>query len=74
MTAQNSAAKSSAFYKFLPYFRYKMRYLRPQFIMSCIFALLTYPVVGATLYPMCSLPDVFHECADRTAPRAGNDD
>lgn len=54
MTAQNSAAKSSAFYKFLPYFRYKMRYLRPQFIMSCIFALLTYPVVGATLYPMCS--------------------
>lgn len=54
MTAQNSAAKSSAFYKFLPYFRYKMRYLRPQFIMSCILALLTYPVVGATLYPMCS--------------------
>lgn len=54
MTAQNSVAKSSAFYKFLPYFRYKMRYLRPQFIMSCILALLTYPVVGATLYPMCS--------------------
>ena len=54
MTAQNSAAKNGSFYKFLPYFRYKLRYLRPQFIMSCILALLTYPTVGALLYPMCS--------------------
>lgn len=55
MTAQNSAAKNGAFYKFLPYYLNKLRYLRPQFIMSCILSLLTYPVVGALLYPMCSL-------------------
>ena len=44
MTAQNSASK--AFYNFKPYFLYKLRYLRPLFIMNCIFALLSYPYVG----------------------------
>lgn len=44
MTAQNSASK--AFYNFKPYFLYKLRYLRPLFIMNCIFALLSYPTVG----------------------------
>lgn len=47
MTAQNSASnvnKSGAFYKFLPYYLNKVKYLRPQLIMSIIFSVLTYPV------------------------------
>lgn len=43
MTAQNSANKS-VFYKFLPYYLNKVKYLRPQLIMSIIFSVLSYPV------------------------------
>ena len=42
MTAQNSANKS-VFYKFLPYYLNKVKYLRPQLIMSIIFSVLSYP-------------------------------
>ncbi len=52
MTAQSLAER--AFYNFRPYFSYKLRLLRPQFIMSCILALLSYPLVGVLLYPLCS--------------------
>lgn len=50
MTAQSSAktafpAKAGgAFYKFLPYYLNKLRFLRPQLIMNGIFALLSYPL------------------------------
>lgn len=67
MTVQNSAAKNGAFYKFLPYFRNKLRYLRPQFIMSCILALLSYPAVGAVLYPMCSIAREHNELVQSNA-------
>lgn len=43
MTAQGSA-KSGLFYKFLPYYLTKLRFLKPQIIMNCIFALLSYPL------------------------------
>lgn len=48
MTAA-SLAKAKAdgvFYKFSPYYRNKMRVLKPQLIMMGIFALLSYPFVG----------------------------
>ncbi len=44
MTAQNSANKS-VFYKFLPYYLNKVKYLRPQLIMSIIFSVLSYPAL-----------------------------
>lgn len=44
MTAQNSANKS-VFYKFLPYYLNKVKYLRPQLIMSVIFSVLSYPAL-----------------------------
>ncbi len=53
MTAQSSANKA-VFHNFRPYYLNKLRMLRPQFIMSCILALLSYPAVGAVLYPLCS--------------------
>lgn len=53
MTAQSSA--NSLFYKFLPYYRNKVRYLRPQFVMSIIFGVLSYPMVAALTIPLCSL-------------------
>lgn len=53
MTAQSSANKA-VFHNFRPYYLNKLRMLRPQFIMSCILALLSYPAVGAALYPLCS--------------------
>lgn len=49
MTAQNSAKsaeKGGVFYKFLPYYLNKLRFLRPQMIMTGIFALLSYPISG----------------------------
>ena len=47
MTAQNSVKlQNKPFYKFLPYFLTKLRFLRPQMIMTGIFALLSYPLVG----------------------------
>lgn len=55
MTALNSvnsakpAEKGGAFYKFLPYYLNKLRFLRPQLIMTSIFALLSYPLVGVFL-------------------------
>lgn len=47
MTAQSSVnLQNKPFYKFLPYFLNKLRFLRPQMIMTGIFALLSYPLVG----------------------------
>ena len=47
MTAQSSVnLQNKPFYKFLPYFLTKLRFLRPQMIMTGIFALLSYPLVG----------------------------
>lgn len=47
MTAQSSVnLQNKPFYKFLPYFLTKLRFLRPQMIMTGIFALLSYPMVG----------------------------
>ena len=51
MTAQSSA--NGVFYKFLPYYRNKLRNLRPQFIMSVIFGVLSYPLVAGIFIPMC---------------------
>lgn len=51
MTAQSSA--NGIFYKFLPYYRNKLRNLRPQFIMSVIFGVLSYPLVAGIFIPMC---------------------
>lgn len=52
MTAQSSA-KNGAFYKFLPYYRNKLRNLRPQLIMSIIFGVLSYPLVAGIFIPAC---------------------
>lgn len=50
MTVQNLAAKTSgSFYKFLPYYLNKLRFLRPQLIMNSIFALLSYPLAFGLL-------------------------
>ena len=47
MTAQSSVnLQNKPFYKFLPYFLNKLRFLRPQMIMTGIFALLSYPLVA----------------------------
>lgn len=48
MTAASSAktAANGVFYKFSPYYRNKMRVLKPQMIMMGIFALLSYPFAG----------------------------
>ena len=48
MTAASSAKTSASgvFFKFLPYYRNKLRVLRPQMIMMGIFALLSYPFAG----------------------------
>lgn len=51
MTAQSSA--NGIFYKFLPYYRNKLRNLRPQFIMSIIFGVLSYPLVAGIFIPTC---------------------
>mgnify|MGYP004463136343 CR=1 FL=1 len=51
MTAQSSA--NGVFYKFLPYYRNKLRNLRPQLIMSIIFGVLSYPLVAGIFIPMC---------------------
>lgn len=62
MTAQNSASK--AFYNFKPYFLYKLRYLRPLFIMNCIFALLSYPTVGMAYRFYLSAQNAYFSYAD----------
>lgn len=49
MTAQSSA-KSGLFYKFLPAYVTKLRYLKPQIIMNCIFSLLSYPLLATFCY------------------------
>lgn len=48
MTAASSVktASNGVFYKFSPYYRNKMRVLKPQMIMMGIFALLSYPFAG----------------------------
>lgn len=51
MTAQSSA--NGVFYKFLPYYRNKLRNLRPQLIMSIIFGVLSYPLVAGIFIPTC---------------------
>lgn len=51
MTAQSSA--NGIFYKFLPYYRNKLRNLRPQLIMSIIFGVLSYPLVAGIFIPAC---------------------
>lgn len=55
MTAQSSASKSGVFYKFLPYYLNKVKYLRPQLIMSIIFSVLSYPVVMLLIDITCPL-------------------
>lgn len=50
MTAQSSA-KNGIFYKFLPYYRNKLRNLRPQLIMSIIFSALSYPLAAGVFIP-----------------------
>ena len=52
MTAQNSANKS-VFYKFLPYYLNKVKYLRPQLIMSVIFSVLSYPALMLIINILC---------------------
>lgn len=52
MTAQNSANKS-VFYKFLPYYLNKVKYLRPQLIMSIIFSVLSYPAFMLIINILC---------------------
>lgn len=54
MTAQNSANKS-VFYKFLPYYLNKVRYLRPQLVMSAVFSVLSYPAFMLIMDIMCPL-------------------
>lgn len=49
MTAASSAKTNGVFFKFLPYYRNKLRVLRPQMIMMGIFALLSYPFAGLML-------------------------
>lgn len=48
MTAASSVktASNGVFYKFSPYYRNKMRVLKPQMIMMGIFALMSYPFAG----------------------------
>ena len=46
MTAASSAKTNGVFFKFLPYYRNKLKILRPQMIMMGIFALLSYPFAG----------------------------
>lgn len=52
MTAQNSANKS-VFYKFLPYYLNKVKFLRPQLIMSIIFSVLSYPAFMLIINIIC---------------------
>ena len=61
MTAQNSAAKSGAFYKFLPYYRNKVRYLRPQLIMCSILSLLSYPLLTAMVAAACGASKKYND-------------
>lgn len=61
MTAQNSAAKSGAFYKFLPYYRNKVRYLRPQLIMCSILSLLSYPLLTAMVAAACGASNDYYQ-------------
>lgn len=49
MTAQSSV-KQGFFFKFRPYFLNKLKFLKPQIIMNCIFALLSYPLAFAFLW------------------------
>ncbi len=49
MTAASSAKTNGVFFKFLPYYRNKLKVLRPQMIMMGIFALLSYPFAGLML-------------------------
>ncbi|MGN1340115.1 MAG: hypothetical protein ACI4WS_07470 [Oscillospiraceae bacterium] len=49
LNSVNSAKSGGLFYKFLPYYLNKLRFLRPQMIMTGIFALLSYPLSGLIL-------------------------
>ncbi len=51
----NSAKSGGVFYKFLPYYLNKLRFLKPQFIMNSIFALLSYPLAGGFLIALASI-------------------
>lgn len=51
----SSAKSGGVFYKFLPYYLNKLRFLKPQFIMNSIFALLSYPLAGGFLVAMASM-------------------
>ncbi len=62
MTAQSSA--NGVFYKFLPYYRNKLRNLRPQLIMSIIFGALSYPLVAGIFIPMCQAHNKCYELFD----------
>ena len=66
MTAQSSAIKTGGtFFKFLPYYLSKVKYLRSQLIMSIIFGVLSYPLAGAVLIPVCSAVNRYYELADK---------
>lgn len=60
MTAQNSAAKPGVFYKFLPYYLNKVRYLRPQLIMCSILSLLSYPLISALTAAACGISGEYY--------------
>lgn len=60
MTAQNSAAKPGVFYKFLPYYLNKVRYLRPQLIMCSILSLLSYPLIAALTAAACGISGEYY--------------
>lgn len=64
MTAQSSAIKAGTFYKFLPYYLNKLRYLRPQFIMCSIFSLLSYPFMAAAFIGVCETVKIFSDADD----------
>lgn len=51
----NSARSGGVFYKFLPYYLNKLRFLKPQLIMNSIFALLSYPLAGAFMVALASV-------------------
>ncbi len=51
----NSAKSGGVFYKFLPYYLNKLRFLKPQLIMNSIFALLSYPLAGGFMVALASV-------------------
>ena len=75
MTAEISAkkpAKSTTFYKFLPYYLNKLKFLKPQIIMNCIFAFFSYPFAFTMLFGYMSAHNnylnLFEQYQNRSDP------